>query len=224
MSTILNIDTSMETAGVSIAKNGVIQSFLINTIQKEHASFLHNAVKKLLIESSTDIKQIDAIAVTNGPGSYTGLRVGLASAKGLCYALNKPLITIGTLNALATAAIDSSKEIAARSALYCPMIDARRLEVYTAVFDNNMTEILQASAMILHERSFEQILENNQVLFFGSGSKKWNGMVKSGNAIFLNELDITTAVCQLSFNKLVNNDFTDLTYSGPLYIKEFFSP
>ena len=108
MSIILNIDTSIETASVSIARDGIVQAYLINTIQKEHASFLHNAVKQLLTESSLDIKQMDAIAVTSGPGSYTGLRVGLASAKGLCYALSKPLITIGTLNVLATAAINAS--------------------------------------------------------------------------------------------------------------------
>ena len=224
MSIILNIDTSIEVASVSIAKDGTIQAYLINTIQKEHASFLHNAVKQLLAESALDIKQIDAIAVTNGPGSYTGLRVGLASAKGFCYALKKPLITIGTLNALAIAAINASKEAFRETTLFGPMIDARRMEVYTAVFDKDMTEILPASAMILQENSFVQILQDNHVLFFGSGAAKWNSISLSENAGFINELDITAAISKCSFEKFLNNNFTDLTYSEPLYIKEFFSP
>ena len=224
MSVILNIDTSIETASVSIARDGVIQSYLKNTIQKEHASFLHIAVKQLLTESSLDIKQIDAVAVTNGPGSYTGLRVGLASAKGLCYAMNKPLITIGTLNALAAAAIDTSAEPENSSALFCPMIDARRMEVYTAVFDKDLVEILQPTAMILQENSFEQTLQKDRVLFFGNGSTKWKNISKSGNAGFIDDPDITSAICKLSFEKFQGNNFTDLTYSEPLYIKDFFSP
>ena len=105
MSIILNIDTSIETASVSIAKDGAIIASVKNAIQKEHAGFLHIAIRDLLLQSSLELKQMDAIAVTIGPGSYTGLRVGMASAKGLCYALNKPFITIGTLNALTVASI-----------------------------------------------------------------------------------------------------------------------
>ena len=224
MSIILNIDTSIEVASVSIAKDGIIQAYLINTIQKEHASFLHNAVKQLLAESALNIKQLDAIAVTNGPGSYTGLRVGLASAKGFCYALNKPLITIGTLNALAVAAINALKETFRETTLFCPMIDARRMEVYTAIFDKNMVEILPPSAMILDERSFEQFLQNNKVFFTGTGAAKWANIARSENAGFINELDIKAAISTLSFKKFLTEDFTGLTYSEPLYIKEFFSP
>ena len=224
MSIILNIDTSIETASVSIAMDGMIQAHLINTIQKEHASFLHNAVKQLLAESSLDIKQMDAIAVTNGPGSYTGLRVGMASAKGFCYALNKPLITICTLNALAVAVINASKEAFSETTLFCPMIDARRMEVYTAVFDKNMVEILSPCAMILDERSFEETLQKNRIFFAGTGAAKWSNIIRSENAEFINELDITTAISILSFEKFLTNDFTGLTYSEPLYIKDFFSP
>ena len=223
MSIILNIDTSIETASVSIAKDGVIQAYLINTVQKDHASFLHNSIKLLLTKSSLDIKQLDAIAVTNGPGSYTGLRVGLASAKGLCYALNKPLITIGTLNALAVAAINVSKETSPET-LFCPMIDARRMEVYSAIFDKNMNEILPACAIVLDENSFTETLQTNRVLFFGSGALKWGNITRSENAAFINGLDLTTAICTLSFEKFLASNFTDLSYSEPLYVKEFFSP
>ena len=224
MKVILNIDTSVETASVSVSKDGVLLSYLKNTIQKDHASFLHNAVNLVLTESSLDIKELDAIAVVNGPGSYTGLRVGLSSAKGLCYALNKPLITIGTLNALAAAAISSSKEPSSGSALFCPMIDARRMEVYTAIFDDTMTERIPASALILHESSFEKMLTENNMFFFGSGSVKWRNMINSKKAYFVDAVDATAAICQLSHTKYLNNDFSNLSYCEPLYVKEFFSP
>lgn len=224
MKIILNIDTSNETASVSISKDGVLLSYLKNTIQKDHASFLHTAVKKLLIEASLDIKQLDAVSVINGPGSYTGLRVGLASAKGLCYALNKPLLTIGTLNMLAAAVISLSKELLTRTTLFCPMIDARRMEVYTAVFDDSMNEEMPACAMILHDRSFEQMLTEYNVFFFGSGSVKWKNIIHSKNAYFPDVPDPINTICQLSYTKYLNKDFSDLCYCEPLYVKEFFSP
>lgn len=224
MSIILNIDTSLETARVVIAKDGVAQSFLLNEVQKDHASFLHKAIEQLLAEAGLQLKQVDAIAVVNGPGSYTGLRVGLSAAKGLCYALNKPLITVGTLNVLTTAAINSTKETNNGQMLYCPMIDARRSEVYTTVFDENMHEIIPACAMILNKNSFEQILHDKKILFFGNGAAKWKNISECENALFINELHINQAISQLSFNRYSQRNFTDLTYSVPLYIKEFFSP
>ncbi len=221
---ILNIDTSIETASVSLSKDGILLSYLKNTIQKEHASFLHNAIDHLLTGTSTDRSNIDAIAVVNGPGSYTGLRVGLAAAKGLSYALNKPLITIGTLNMLAAAAISSLKETISGKTLFCPMIDARRMEVYTAVFDETMTEKMPACAMILDEKSFEQMLEEYNMFFFGSGSVKWKNIIKSKKACFSDTPDSIEVVCQMSYSKYLKNDFSNLPYCEPLYIKEFFSP
>ncbi|MCY7293701.1 MAG: tRNA (adenosine(37)-N6)-threonylcarbamoyltransferase complex dimerization subunit type 1 TsaB [Ferruginibacter sp.] len=123
MAIIINLDSTLETASVSIAKDGIILQQKSNTVQKEHAAFLHSSIKSMLVQLNISIKNIDAIATTIGPGSYTGLRVCLAAAKGLCYALNKPLITIGTLEAMAKTAvlnITSSGEF-----LFCPMIDAR---------------------------------------------------------------------------------------------------
>ena len=223
MSIILNIDTSIETASVSIAKDGAIIASVKNAIQKEHAGFLHIAIRDLLLQSSLELKQMDAIAVTIGPGSYTGLRVGMASAKGLCYALNKPFITIGTLNALTVAAINKTKEDTPGYDLFCPMIDARRLEVYTAVFDKDMNEIIAPCAMVLNNNSFEDLLESNNILFVGSGAKKWSNLIESAKASFLNEIDASNAISNLSYTKLKHKDFTDLSYSEPLYVKDFFS-
>ena len=223
MSIILNIDTSIETASVSIAKDGAIIASVKNAIQKEHAGFLHIAIRDLLLQSSLELKQMDAIAVTIGPGSYTGLRVGMASAKGLCYALNKPFITIGTLNALTVAAINKTKEDTPGYDLFCPMIDARRLEVYTAIFDKDMNEIIAPCAMVLNNNSFEDLLKSNNILFVGSGAKKWSNLIESAKASFLNEIDASNAISNLSYTKLKHKDFTDLSYSEPLYVKDFFS-
>ncbi len=224
MSIILNIDSSIETASVSIAKDAIILAHQINKIQKEHATFLHYAVKQLLEITSKTFSDIDAIAVAVGPGSYTGLRVGMASAKGFCYALNKPLITIGTLDALTTAAMEDCKNEKSRDSLFCPMIDARRQEVYTALFDQNMQEILAPCAMVLDEHSFFDYLLHNNICFFGSGADKWSRLTRSENALFLKENDITNAISQISHKKYIKSDFTNLPYAEPLYVKEFFSP
>lgn len=223
MSMILNIDTSIETASVSIAKDGVILTSVKNAIQKEHATFLHLAIQEVLKTTALELAQMDAIAVTKGPGSYTGLRVGMATAKGLCYATKKPFITIGTLEALATASLTETKEITPLNALICPMIDARRMEVYTAVFDREMNEIMPPCAMILNEQSFVELLQNKHIIFTGSAVKKWQPLVKSAATSFLYESDITAAIGQLSYFKFIHNEFSDLIYTDPLYIKDFFS-
>jgi tRNA threonylcarbamoyladenosine biosynthesis protein TsaB len=222
MTVILNIDTAIETAGVSISKNGNVQSFLINTIQKDHASFLHNAIKKVLADAALKMEEVSAIAVTHGPGSYTGIRVGMSAAKGLCYALTKPLITISTLEALAKAAINVSNNISDTS-LFCPMIDARRMEVYTALYDHNMKEVMPPNAMIIDENSFHRQLQKNECFFFGSGATKFKNLINSVNARFISNLDIIPSMAQLSFEKFQRNELANIAYAEPLYIKEFYS-
>jgi len=223
MSLILNIDTATEIAHVSIAKDGIVLQDAFNNDQKNHAGFLQPAIKKILQDAKILITEIDAIAVTEGPGSYTGIRIGMASAKGLCYALNKPLITINTLEAMANSAILELKQqpLSVRT-LLCPMIDARRMEVFTAVYDILLTNILQPSAVILDISSFKSLLNEHFVNFFGSGSKKWKGECNHKNAFFT-EINITApALSSLSVNKFNQNLFTNVAYSEPLYIKEFY--
>ena len=144
MSVMLNIDTSLENASVSIAENGEILSYLTNSVQKNHAVFLHIAIDKLLTLNSLQPPDLDAIACTIGPGSYTGLRVGLAAAKGLAYGLHIPLISVGTLNAMARTAILQQNNNG--DFLYCPLIDARRMEVYTALYNAEQEELEPANA------------------------------------------------------------------------------
>jgi len=223
MSLILNIDTATEIAHVSIAKDGIVLQDAFNNDQKNHAGFLQPAIKKILQDAKILITEIDAIAVTEGPGSYTGIRIGMASAKGLCYALNKPLITINTLEAMANSAILELKQqpLSVRT-LLCPMIDARRMEVFTAVYDILLTNILQPSAVILDISSFKSLLNEHFVNFFGSGSKKWKEECNHKNAFFT-EINITApALSSLSVNKFNQNLFTNVAYSEPLYIKEFY--
>jgi tRNA threonylcarbamoyladenosine biosynthesis protein TsaB len=221
MPLILNIDTASENAHVSLAKDGQILHTLNSESQKEHASFLQAAIQQLIKATGRHLKEIDAIAVTAGPGSYTGLRVGFASAKGLCYALKKPFIAIGTLELLTVSALQLYPPAANENILFCPMIDARRMEVFTAIYEQNLNLYMQPCAMILDEFSFDKELAKNKILFFGSGLEKWKKISNHPNAIFK-----TVSILPESFSKSSNtlfleNFFTDLAYSQPFYLKEF---
>ncbi|MEO7047887.1 MAG: tRNA (adenosine(37)-N6)-threonylcarbamoyltransferase complex dimerization subunit type 1 TsaB [Ferruginibacter sp.] len=217
---ILNIDTATENASVSLAENGSVIAFTENNIQKDHATFLHLAIKDLFKKTGTNLKQIDSIAVTEGPGSYTGLRVGMASAKGLCYALNKLFITINTLEAMALSSIQSHDD---NDYLYCPMIDARRMEVYTALYKKNMENMLPSSAIILTDKFLEDELKKSKIVFSGSGIEKWKTISNSQNCIFLEESNVYLSIAQLSYQKNMQNRFTELAHSQPLYVKEFYN-
>jgi len=222
MSLILNIDTATETAHVSIAKDGSVLHSSQNESQKDHASFLQPAIQQLCKDAGIELKDIEAIAVTGGPGSYTGLRVGLASAKGLCYALSKPLIMLNTLEVLAASAFSVSTDEPDNTAtLFCPMIDARRMEVFTAIYDHQMAVRLSPCAMILDEHSFQDQLKNNNILFFGSGSTKWKAICGHPNASFRAVTIRPEAMSGLSFKSFSSRHFADPAYSEPLYLKEF---
>jgi tRNA threonylcarbamoyladenosine biosynthesis protein TsaB len=222
MSFILNIDTSMQNASVSIAENGHIIKAEYNDIQKSHASFIHVATKQLLAEVKISATDLSAVGVTLGPGSYTGLRVGLAAAKGLCYALKIPLIGVGTLEAMAkTKAIELSEKA---NTYLCPMIDARRMEVFTAIYDGEMTEIAAPHAKILDSSSFLTDFSSKKIFFFGNGADKWKGINVLKNAIFLKEENISNALNILTFERFTRKDFANLTYATPLYVKEFYNP
>lgn len=221
MSWILNIDTSLETATAMLAKDGMIMCSRENKNQKDHASFLEPAILSLVKEAGILLADLSAIAVVYGPGSYTGLRVGMASAKGLCYALNKPLIVLNKLEILTIAAIIENN--ADDSSLYCPMIDARRMEVYTAVYDGKLNVIIDPFALILEPGSYSDLLIKNSISFFGNGSDKWKTLCSHKNARFVTIVKKDAAINQLSSQRLVQQSFTPIAYAEPLYIKEFYS-
>lgn len=220
MSLILNIDTASENAHVSFAKNGEVIAYLINESQKEHAVFLQSAIQQLVGSTGIHLREIDAIAVTAGPGSYTGLRVGMASAKGLCYALKKPLLTLSTLEVLSVSVIEAL-EHNDDTLLYCPMMDARRMEVFTAIYQKNLSVFLPPCAMLIDEASFTPELSKNKILFFGSGAPKWKMICNHKNAFFENVSILPQSMAKHSINLFLANKFADVAYSEPFYLKDF---
>ncbi|MES1220361.1 MAG: tRNA (adenosine(37)-N6)-threonylcarbamoyltransferase complex dimerization subunit type 1 TsaB, partial [Bacteroidota bacterium] len=177
------------------------------------------AIKDMLVAAEIKLKDIHAVAVAIGPGSYTGLRIGLSTAKGLCYALNIPLIAIGTLDMMAEAAI---KKRAVD--LYCPMIDARRMEVFTAVYKRNMEKVIEPCAMIIDENSFSDLLKHNSILFYGNGSNKLKLLVNNREAFF-DTIEINASeLVKISNRRFRIKDFSSTAYTDPVYIKQFYTP
>lgn len=222
MSWILQIDTALETAFVSLSFKGKLVAERSNFSQKDHASFLQPAIALLVKEAGISLAQIDAVAVVEGPGSYTGLRVGMASAKGLCYALNKPLITISSLKLLAAIAKFQINDIDTND-LICPMIDARRMEVFTAVYDAELEIVLPPCAMELDKFSFVNLMLNKKIYFLGNGATKWATICDENNAVFLKISYISLIMSELAWNKFLKASFSDVAYTEPAYLKDFFS-
>ncbi len=218
MAIILNIDTSQETASVCLSRDEESLGLMINAQQADHASWIHTAIQELLAETGFLLAQTDAIAVTIGPGSYTGLRVGLATAKGLCFALQKPLICIPTLEMMAYAARFTEAE------LICPMIDARRMEVYAAIYDKKLNVVVPAEAILIEPATYQSFITAHPVCFCGSGSKKLQSILQSQHAQFEDIPFDATHLAALSFHKYILQDFASLAYAEPLYIKEFYTP
>ncbi len=216
MALILNIETATTNCSVALARNG--KTIVIkedNDKNYSHSERLHVYIQDLFDQSNTKLSDLDAIAISKGPGSYTGLRIGVSAAKGLCYTLDIPLISVLTLKSLA-------RKIEIQKGYIVPMLDARRLEVYSAIYDHNGEMIRDTKAEILNEQSFKDLLITDEVYFIGSGVEKSKLIIKHKNAHFIedklpsaNEMDL------LSFDKFVNNDFEDVAYFEPYYLKDF---
>jgi tRNA threonylcarbamoyladenosine biosynthesis protein TsaB len=219
MSLILMIDTAQETAFVSISKDGIPIGHIQNDIQKEHAAFLHVAIQDVLKSSAVQLKDIDAISVTKGPGSYTGIRVGMSSAIGLSYALNKPIIHICSLKLLAQATM--TKITDPTQVLFCPMIDARRMEVFTGLFDENLEPLLAPDAMIVDENFMQDFLINQSIVFIGSGKEKFEKICKNENAKFLEVDNLHFSMSDLSNFYYNDKSFASIESFEPAYLKAF---
>jgi tRNA threonylcarbamoyladenosine biosynthesis protein TsaB len=215
---VLHIDTAVQVASVCLSDGDDIIASLVNPSEKESASWLHVAIQSILQQNNMVPAQLAAVAVSTGPGSYTGLRVGLSAAKGLCYALSIPLIGINTLQMMAAAAQENTSE------LLCPMIDARRMEVFTAIYDQSLQKVLPPTNMILDENSFADRLTENPILFFGNGSKKAEGIINHPNARFADVSATAENMVALAAEKFKREEFLDLAYSEPYYGKDFHSP
>jgi tRNA threonylcarbamoyladenosine biosynthesis protein TsaB len=218
---ILCIDASVQTASVTLSSETGLLAVKTCAQQREHAAFLQPAIKDLLAEQNISPSHLTAVAVTEGPGSYTGLRVGMATAKGLCYALNIPLITMSTLEVMTMAVLQQLKT--GESFLLCPLIDARRMEVFTAAYNQNMKEIMSPQALILDETSFREQLNNHVVYFFGNGSTKWQPVCHHPNARFLTVEWNATAMIGKAWELYHQSKFASLAYAAPFYGKDFYS-
>ena len=216
MAIILNIETATKNCSVSIAKNGEVLALKeLNDGNYSHAEKLHPFIKELFEEQNLSNNDIDAIAVSKGPGSYTGLRIGVSAAKGLCFAYDKPLISIETLNSLAHALqIDTG--------FIVPMLDARRMEAYTAVYNTNYEQVREIKAEILDENSFEEYLNKDKVYLLGDGAAKCKEIIKHHNVVFIDDkFPSAKEIAQLSYDKFTKNDFEDVAYFEPFYLKDF---
>lgn len=216
MAYILNIETATTNCSVSLSKEG--ETLVLkedNSLEYSHAESLHVFIDEALKSAHLEPKQIDAIAVSKGPGSYTGLRIGVSAAKGLCYALNIPLISLNTLQSLA-------HQINCDDGIIIPMLDARRMEVYSAIYDSKYQEIRVTEAEILGENSFITYLEKSKVYFIGNGVEKAKTLIHHPNAIFIDEkLPSASEMGRLSYHKYKKSDFEDVAYFEPFYLKEF---
>ena len=214
---ILNIETSTKACSVALHKNGeLIVCREDVTANFSHSEKLLKFISELFSDEKLSLSDLDAIAVSMGPGSYTGLRIGVSTAKGLCYGLDIPLISISTLKAMS---FGMALEI--KADLYCPMIDARRMEVYSAFFDINNTEVRKIQADIIDENSYKKELEK-KVVFFGDGSEKLLEKIKDKNAIFVSDIHPSAKnMGLLSYQKFTKSLFEDLAYFEPFYLKDF---
>ncbi|MET0464438.1 MAG: tRNA (adenosine(37)-N6)-threonylcarbamoyltransferase complex dimerization subunit type 1 TsaB [Chitinophagaceae bacterium] len=219
MAIILHIDTAVEGASVCVAANGSLVAPVLTTRQKDQSGWLHTSINELMKTADLRMNELNAIAVTIGPGSYTGLRVGLSAAKGLCFALQIPLITINTLEVMAYAARPDNSNW-----LICPMIDARRMEVFTAIYDSSLKEIMAPCAMILNGTNFDHMLVDNKMIFSGNGSPKWKEVLSNDNAQFSDVVTSAGDMVQLAAKYYEDKRFADLAYTEPFYVKEFYSP
>ena len=216
MAIILNIETATTNCSVSLSKEG-IPFILKEDYDKNysHSERLHVYIDEVLKKGNIGANQLDAIAISKGPGSYTGLRIGVSAAKGLCFALNKPLISVSTLEVLAHQVKECDGVIAA-------MLDARRMEVYSAIFDSNYNQIRETQAEILSEDSFSKYLEQGKVYFIGNGVEKTKTLISNPNAIFIDDkLPSANEMGFLANHKYKKSDFEDVAYFEPYYLKDF---
>ncbi|MDE6048113.1 MAG: tRNA (adenosine(37)-N6)-threonylcarbamoyltransferase complex dimerization subunit type 1 TsaB [Paramuribaculum sp.] len=221
MAVILNIDTSTDVCSTALSAEGDILIHREDFTGRNHAALLSDFVKDCLDRASELGLKLDAVAVSMGPGSYTGLRIGLSEAKGLAYSLGIPLIGIDTLKLLTVSVMFSGTEVPEGS-LFAPMIDARRMEVFTAVYDMALQPLLEPQPMVLDADSYMQFKVENPVLFFGNGSDKAKDILSGENAIFIDGIK-PLAVDMLALSELAwsKKDFIDIAYSTPWYRKEF---
>lgn len=221
MSILLSIETSTVTSSVALHEDGVLLAYQEIHIQKSHSEYLVPSIKHLYEDCGVDIRSTEAVAVAKGPGSYTGLRIGTATAKGLCFGLDARLIAINTLEAMAYGIARYYGE----DILLCPMIDARRMEVYCLVTDSSLRIIAPTSAVVVDEYSFNNLLSGNKMVFFGNGAEKCKHILKEQrNAVFIDRIHPSAKhIGDLGWRAWHERKFEDISTFEPYYLKEFIA-
>jgi tRNA threonylcarbamoyladenosine biosynthesis protein TsaB len=207
---------------VALTKEDTVVGYRETQIKNSHAEVVTVFIDDLIREHGFSFTDLKAVAVSKGPGSYTGLRIGVSVAKGFCYALNIPLIAVSTLRTLTVAALKKQVIPDDREVLFCPMIDARRMEVYSALFDSNLHQVRETKAEIIETGSFAQSLEKNTILFFGDGASKCREMIDHPNAIFYDAIFPSAQnMADAAFDAYRNKQFENVAYFEPYYLKDF---
>jgi tRNA threonylcarbamoyladenosine biosynthesis protein TsaB len=219
MPTILQIETATSVCSVALAINGKQIAFKEQAAQNIHASSLTLFIEEVMKDAQLEYTELDAIAVSKGPGSYTGLRIGVSTAKGLCFALDKPLIGINTLEMMASGFLSTHPNY---GGLICPMIDARRMEVFTSVYTNKLQEYEAVNAKIVDEKSFILELDQHYVTFIGDGAAKCKSVLTHPNAHFYEgNFNSALNMSQLADQAFKDQQFEDVAYFEPFYLKDF---
>lgn len=219
MSYILSLETATATCSVALHHDEQLLAVQEFHLEKSHSSILHPLIRDMLQYCELNRQDLSAVAISMGPGSYTGLRIGTSAAKGLCFALDIPLIAVNTLEAMAF----SVQKFNLSKSLLCPMLDARRMEVYCQIWDAENREILKTQPVIVDEKSFADYLKDSKVSFFGNGSDKCRSLLgKSENAFFIEDIKPSAvSVGALALHKFRSKSFEDVAYFVPYYLKEF---
>ena len=219
MAKILSIETSTKACSVAIHELGKLIVSQKLFVEKSHSSHLTKMIEAAIKNADITMGDLDAVAISMGPGSYTGLRIGTSTAKGICYALDIPLIAVNTLEAMAYGVNKYNHH----KALLCPMIDARRMEVFCLVTDSDLKILEETNAKIIDENSFEDFLEGDSILFFGDGAKKCKSMFEgNSNAVFIDEVTPSAMdIGHLATTKYDEKSFEDTAYFEPFYLKDF---
>jgi tRNA threonylcarbamoyladenosine biosynthesis protein TsaB len=222
---ILCIESSTNVCSVALTSNGKVSDYIEEGEGMNHSRLLTRFIETLLNRNQIKVSSLDAVAVSMGPGSYTGLRIGASAAKGLCFAADIPLISICPLQSMASGLLQYPEQFEYKpdaNDLLIPMIDARRMEVYSAVFDSKLQILSAVDAQVVQPGSFQYELENHRCLFFGNGAAKCKDILNHAHAIFTDRL-ITSSLymAQLAFQKFTRSEFVDIAYFEPFYLKDF---
>lgn len=221
MSCIVHIETTTKVCSVALSQDGECLMSEENFEGPSHGVVLGPYVEEAVSFADSHAIPIDAVAVSSGPGSYTGLRIGASTAKGLCYGRNLKLIAVPTLELLCVPLLLHHEELP-ENVLFCPMLDARRMEVYTAVYDRSLKPLKEVSAKVIDETSFQEFLEKGKVVFFGNGAEKCKDVIRHENAIFVDDIDpLAKYMFPLAEKALAENRTVDVAYFEPFYLKDF---